>query len=75
MAGARDYNPPPPFFSSPSPFNHQIHPARKQAETKRWLNAEWKWMNHPTEAKQRSDAEANSSGFAVVNFKKAFPSR
>ena len=54
MAGARDYNPPPPFFSSSSPFNHQIHPA-ESAETKRF-NAEWKWMNSSPEAKQRSDS-------------------
>ena len=49
MYGGRDYNPPPPFYSPPSPFNHQIHhftyvsskhPA-ENAETKSF-NAEWK---------------------------------
>ena len=68
MAAARDYKPPPPFFSSPSPFNHQIHPA-ESAEAKRY-NAEWKWMNSSPEAKQRSDA-AKAQDLSA--FKKRFP--
>ena len=68
MAGARDYNPPPPFFSSPSPFNHQIHPTQS-AETKRY-NSEWKWMNSSPEAKQRA-AAAKAQAFTA--FQKRFP--
>ena len=68
MAGARYYNPPPPLFSSPSPFNHQIHPT-ESAETKRY-NSEWKWMTSSPEAKQRS-AAAKAQAFAA--FQKRFP--
>ena len=68
MAGARDYNPPPPFLSSPSPFNHQIHPAER-VDIQRY-NAEWKWMNSSPEAQQRSDAAKAS---ALAEFKKRFP--
>ena len=49
MAGARDYNPPPPFLSSPTPFNHQI----QESAAAKAYDAEWKWMSS-TEAKQRS---------------------
>ena len=68
MAGARDYNPPPPFLSSPSPFNHQIHPVAR-ADIQRY-NAECKWMNSSPEAKQRSDA---AKAQALSEFKKRFP--
>ena len=65
MAGARDYNPPPPFFSSPSPFKHQI---QESAATKAY-DAEWKWMNS-SEAKQRSAA---AKALALSDFQKRFP--
>ena len=65
MAGARDYNPPPPFFSSPSPFKHQI---QESAAVKAY-DAEWKWMNS-SEAKQRSAA---AKAQALSDFKKRFP--
>ena len=68
MAEARDYNPPPPFLSSPTPFNHQIQPAAR-ADIQRY-NAEWKWMKSSPEAKQRSDAAKAS---ALAEFKKRFP--
>ena len=63
MYGGRDYNPPPPFYSPPRPFNHQIHHSTQvpnkhpaeNAETKSF-NAEWKWLNSSPEAKQLSDA-------------------
>ena len=41
MAEARDYNPPPPFFSSPRPFNHQI----QESAAAKAYEAEWKWMS------------------------------
>ena len=65
MAGARDYNPPPPFFSSPRPFNHQI----QESAAAKAYDAEWKWMNS-SEAKQRSDA---AKAQALSDFKKRFP--
>ena len=65
MAGARDYNPPPPFFSSPRPFKHQI---QESAAVKAY-DAEWKWMNS-SEAKQRSAA---AKAFALSDFQKRFP--
>ena len=65
MAGARDYNPPPPFFSSPRPFNHQI----QESAAAKAYDAEWKWMNS-SEAKQRSDA---AKAHALSDFKKRFP--
>ena len=84
MAGARDYNPPPPFFSSPSPFNNQIQHSRKQAanawlkavaakstRTAQDLKAEMSWLSS-SEAKQRGAA---AKALAVSDFKKAFPSR
>ena len=66
MAGARDYNPPPPFYSSPSPFNHQIP---KESAAAKAYNTEWKWMNS-SEAKQRSAA---AKAQALSEFKKRFP--
>ena len=60
-----DYTPPPPFFSSPSPFNHQI---RASASAKAY-NAEWKWLSS-SEAKQRSKA---AKAVALSDFKKRFP--
>ena len=65
MVGARDYNPPPPFFSSPNPFNHQI---RESAAAKAY-DAEWKWLNS-SEAKQRGAA---AKALALSNFQKRFP--
>ena len=60
-----DYSPPPPFFSSPSPLNHQI---RKSAAAKAY-DAEWKWLSS-SEAKQRSKA---AKAVALSEFKKRFP--
>ena len=65
MAGARDYNPPPPFFSSPRPFNHQI----QESAAAKAYDAEWKWMNS-SEAKQRYAA---AKAQALSDFKKRFP--
>ena len=65
MAGTRDYNPPPPFFSSPRPFNHQI----QESAAAKAYDAEWKWMNS-SEAKQRSAA---AKAHALSDFKKRFP--
>ena len=65
MAGARDYNPPPPFFSSPRPFKHQI----QESAAAKAYDAEWKWMNS-SEAKQRSAA---AEAFALSDFQKRFP--
>ena len=65
MAGARDYNPPPPFFSSPRPFKHQI----QESAAAKAYDAEWKWMNS-SEAKQRSAA---AKAFALSDFQKRFP--
>ena len=65
MAGARDYNPPPPFFSSPRPFKHQI----QESAAAKAYDAEWKWMNS-SEAKQRSAAE---KALALSDFQKRFP--
>ena len=60
-----DYNPPPPFLSSPRPFNHQI----KESAAAKAYEAEWKWLSS-TEAKQRSDAAKVQ---ALSDFKKRFP--
>ena len=60
-----DYNPPPPFLSSPRPFNHQI----KESAAAKAYDAEWKWISS-TEAKQRSDA---AKAQALSDFKKRFP--
>ena len=65
MAGARDYNPPPPFFSSQRPFNHQI---QASAAAKAY-DAEWKWLSS-SEAKQRGAA---AKALALSNFQKRFP--
>ena len=65
MSGARDYNPPPPFFSSSTPFNHQI---QESAAVKAY-DAELKWFSSP-ETKQRSAAAKAS---ALAEFKKRFP--
>ena len=79
MAGARDYNPPPPFFSSPSPSNHQIQHSREQAwlksvaakspRTAQDFKAEVSWLSS-SEAKQRGAA---AKALAVSEFKKRFP--
>ena len=60
-----DYNPPPPFLSSPRPFNHQI----KESAAAKAYDAEWKWMSS-TEAKKLSDA---AKAKALSDFKKRFP--
>ena len=65
MAGARDYNPPPPFLSSPRPFNHQI----QESAAAKDYDAEWKWFSSP-EAKQRAAA---AKALALSDFKKRFP--
>ena len=65
MAGARDYNPPPPFFSSPRLFKHQI----QESAAAKAYDAEWKWMNS-SEAKQRYAA---AKAQALSEFKKRFP--
>ena len=61
-----DYNPPPPFLSSPRSFNHQI----KESAASKAYDSEWKWMTTSTEAKQRSDA---AKAKALSDFKKRFP--
>ena len=65
MSGARDYNPPPPFFSSSTPFNHQI----QESAAAKAYDAELKWFSSP-EAKQRSAA---AKSHALAEFKKRFP--
>ena len=65
MAGVRDYNPPPPFFSSPSSFKHQI----QESAAAKAYDTEWKWMNS-SEAKQRSAA---AKALALSHFQKRFP--
>ena len=60
-----DYNPPPPFLSSPRPFNHQI----KESAAAKAYEAEWKWLSS-TEAKKLSDA---AKAKALSDFKKRFP--
>ena len=81
MYGGCDYNPPLPFFSSPSPFNHQIH--TKEQDTDAWLKStsakqramlkdfksEMAWLSS-SEAKQRSDA---AKALMISEFKKCFP--
>ena len=80
MAGARDYNPPPPFFSSPSPFNHQIQRntgaaawlksvAAKSTRTAQDFKSEMAWLSS-SEAKERAAAAKFIAG---SNFKKRFP--
>ena len=80
MAGARDYNPPPPFFSSPSPFNHQIQRnpgvaawlksvAAKSTRTAQDLKSEMSWLSS-SEAKERAAA---AKALALSNFQKRFP--
>ena len=80
MAGARDYNPPPPFFSSPSPFNHQIQRnpgvaawlksvAAKSTRTAQDLKSEMSWLSS-SEAKERA---ATAKALALSNFQKRFP--
>ena len=82
MYGGHDYNPPQPFNSSPSPFNHQIH--TKEQDIDAWLKStsakqramlkdfksEMAWLSS-SEAKQRSDA---AKALAISDFKKRFPS-
>ena len=70
MYGGRDYNPPPPFYSPPSPFNHQIHhstqvPSKHSAVK---ANAQISWVNS-SEAKQRIAA---AKAHAISEFKKHF---
>ena len=56
---------PPPFFSSPSPFKHQI----QESAVAKAYDAEWKWMNS-SEAKQRGAA---AKALALSDFQKRFP--
>ena len=56
---------PPPFFSSPSPFKHQI----QESAAAKAYDAEWKWMNS-SEAKQRGAA---AKALALSDFQKRFP--
>ena len=82
MAGARNYNPPPPFFSSPSPFNHQLQHSRepgaaawlksvaaKSTRTAQDFKSEMSWLSS-SEAKERAAAAKFIAG---SNFKKRFP--
>ena len=80
MYGGRDYNPPPPFFSSQRPFNHQIHSKgnvdawlksvkTKQFDVAKGLKFQLAWFSS-SEAKQRADA---AKAQAVSEFKKRFP--
>ena len=64
MAGAREYNPPPPFFSLPRLFKHQI----QESAAAKAYDSEWKWMNS-SEAKQRSAA---AKALALSYFQKRF---
>ena len=59
------YNPPPPFFSSPSPFNHEI----QESAAAKADNAEWKWFSS-AEAKKRGAA---AKALARADFQKRFP--
>ena len=59
------YNPPPPFFSSPSPFNHEI----QESAAAKAYNAEWKWLSSP-EAKKRGAA---AKALARSAFQRRFP--
>ena len=82
MYGGHDYNPPPPFYSSPSPFNHEIHTKEQAADA--WLkstaaiqrailkpfNSEMAWLSS-SEVKQRGAA---AKALAISDFKKRFPS-
>ena len=81
MYGGRDYNHPPPFYSPPSPFNHQIHtkehaadawlkstPA-KQLDVAKDFKAEMAWLSS-SEAQQRPAA---AKAQALSEFKKRFP--
>ena len=65
MSGARDYNPPPPFFSSSTPFNHQI----QESAAAKAYDAELKWFSSP-EGKQRAAA---AKSHALAEFKRRFP--
>ena len=75
------YNPPPPFYSPPSPFNHQIHTKEhaadawlksvttKQLDLANGLKSQLTWLSS-SEAKQRADA---AKAQAISEFKKHFP--
>ena len=76
------YNPPPPFYSPPSPFNHQIHTKEhaadarlksvktKQLDVAKDLKSQMAWLSS-SEAKQRADA---AKAQALSEFQKRFPS-
>ena len=62
MSGGRDYNPPPPFYSPPKPFNHQIHSKEnvdawfksvktKQLDVAKGLKSQKAWLSS-SESKQ-----------------------
>ena len=75
------YNLPPPFYSPPNPFNHQIH--TKEQDANAWLKStsakqramikdfksEMAWLSS-SEAKQRGAA---AKALAISEFKKRFP--
>ena len=74
------YNPPPPFYSPPSPFNHQIHSKEnadawlksvktKQLDVAKGFKSQMAWLSS-FESKQRADA---AKAHAISEFKKRFP--
>ena len=81
MYGGRDCNPPPPFYSPPSSFNHQKHTKEhaadawlksvktKQLNVAKSLKSQLTWLSS-SEAKQRADA---AKAHAISEFKKRFP--
>ena len=74
MYGGRDYNPPPPFYSPPNPFNHQIHHSTQvpsKHDVVNGLKVPMSWENS-SEAKQRIAA---AKAHAIFRVKKAFSTR
>ena len=72
MYGGRDCNPPPPFYSRPSPFNHQIHHSTQvpsKQDVVDGFKVPMSWVNS-SEAKQRIAA---AKAHAISEFKKRFP--
>ena len=66
MYEGHDYNPPPPFFSTPSPFSHEIHTKEQAADA--WLKS--------TVAKQRAilkPFKAEMAWLSSSEAKKRFP--
>ena len=72
MYGGRDYNPPPPFYSTPSPFNHQIHHSTQVPSKHDAINdfkVPMSWVNSSEAKKHIAAAKAH----AISEFKKRFP--